>query len=471
MFCPKCGAENPDGVAFCRGCGAKFDQTASGSVASGSVSDEKTDDAADAANPSKPAADEKPLKKSKSDKDKAKKEKKPKEKKPKKPRKKLSKKAKIGIAAVVAVAVVGGGVGFLLHQQHVDFVNAVQPNVYQAVKDKYNGQTELFAKNDYIEPSKYKVQSVDVSGLRKNGDKVEGTVTADIVNDSFDSKAELEFSADIDTSNKLSNASIKVASSETTPVTGVTKDDKRGFENAYSDLSEDGKTCTATYIADAGDNWVMKSGTSHDATYTFDGTKWKFVKDKKGGKETEVGDIDGTYKLEGGSTDDDGKPVTYLTIEDCTNDSIGTLKWHSYYKIKGEPGDLIASLKGDVTAYSDVDPIELKDFGNGYYGFDFERDDASTSNNYGAKVQFRVIFNPDQEGSLKMFKTDDMASADEKIDQYIVQANYRHGQSMSTLEDYIAGVCGIPDDFNGGQSSFNDSHMTYVKTDDIDDED
>lgn len=80
-------------------------------------------------------------------------------------------------------------------------------------------------------------------------------------------------------------------------------------------------------------------------------------------------------------------------------------------------------------------------------------------------AHFKLIFNPEQEGSLKLFKSECQQQATEKYQQFIAIANFRHGSSVNNLRERSAGVIGIPDDFGGGQSSFNDTNFTYNRKD------
>lgn len=80
-------------------------------------------------------------------------------------------------------------------------------------------------------------------------------------------------------------------------------------------------------------------------------------------------------------------------------------------------------------------------------------------------AHFKLIFNPEQEGSLKLFKSEYQQQATERYQQFIAIVNFRHGSSVNNLHKYSAGVIGIPDDFSGGQSSFNDTNFTYIRKD------
>ena len=80
-------------------------------------------------------------------------------------------------------------------------------------------------------------------------------------------------------------------------------------------------------------------------------------------------------------------------------------------------------------------------------------------------AHFKLIFNPEQEGSLKLFKSEYQQQATEKYHQFIAIANFRLGSSVNNLRERSAGVIGIPDDFGGGQSSFNDTNFTYNRKD------
>lgn len=372
--------------------------------------------------------------------------------------KKLGKKAKVAIAAVVVVVVAALGVYLVQQQQQNDFENAVHDQVLKAVEKEYNGQTELFAQNDYVKPSKYSVDSLEVSKINETDGKVTGKATADVSNDSFSTEVKLKFSADVDGSRNVLNASFEPAKTKTTPNDGISMDEEHGIEEVDSDnsyLSDDGGawTCSVSYVDNSNASWVVKSGLEHTLTYTFDGTKWNFKEDKTGGGDTEWGDFVGTYYANDGSD-------SWLRMYSNTPGEV-VCEWHGDYTIPGSAGDVVQDLGGTVSAT--CGDLEMQDYGNGFYGFDFSDEGGYGANGLGAKVHFKLVFNPEQEGSLRLFKSDYQEQATEKYRQYIAIVEYRHGSSVKNLHKLQAGVIGVPDSFTGGQSSFNDTGFSYTR--------
>lgn len=438
MKCPKCGAEIAEEAAFCGKCGAKIEHEDAG-VTDGAAPDTTVEDSADVEVENAP--EEIPAENPTDAKGEG------------EPEKQLSKNAKIAIAAVAVVLVVALGALLFNQQQQKDFENDVEAQVLEEAKAEYEGQTELFVKNDYVEPSEYQVDSLDVSEFNESNGKVTGTATADVSNESFSTTVELNYAADVDGSRNVSNVTIEPTSTETTPLAGITTDEKHGIEDADSDLYDD-NTCVVDYVDDSTANWVVTSGAKHELSYKFNGKKWKFKKDELSG-DIEWGDFSGTYYPVDGSD-------SWLRMYSNTPGTV-VCEWHGDYHITGSAGDVIQDLSGTVSAT--VGDVEIQDYGNGFYGFDFSDEHGYAANGLRGMAHFKLIFNPEQEGSLKLFKSEYQQQATEKYQQFIAIANFRHGSSVNNLRERSAGVIGIPDDFGGGQSSFNDTNFTYIRKD------
>ena len=207
MKCPKCGAEIAEEAAFCGKCGAEIEHEDAGAT-DAVAPDTTVADSADVEVEDTP--EEAPAEDSTDEKSEG------------EPEKQLSKNAKIAIAAVAVVLMVALGVFLFNQQQQKDFEKAVENQVLEEAKVEYEGQTELFAKNDYVEPSEYQVDSLVVSELNESDGKVTGTATADVSNESFSTTVELNYAADVDGSRNVSNVTIEPTSTETTPLTGIT---------------------------------------------------------------------------------------------------------------------------------------------------------------------------------------------------------------------------------------------------------
>ncbi len=446
MKCPKCGAEIAEEAAFCGKCGAKIEHEDAG-VTDAVVPDATTEDSADAAAENSAdveveyAPEEAPEEDSTDEKVEGESE------------KQLSKNAKIAIASVAVVLMVALGVFLFNQQQQKDFEKAVENQVLEEAKAEYEGQTELFAKNDYVEPSEYQVDSLVVSEYNESNGKVTGTATADVSNESFSTTVELNYAADVDGNRNVSNVTIEPTSTETTPLSGITTDEEHGIEDADPELYSD-DTCVVEYVDDSTANWVVTSGAKHELTYKFNGKKWKFKKDELS-SDIEWGDFSGTYYPADGS---DG----WLRMYSNTPGTV-VCEWHGDYHISGSAGDVIQDLSGTVNG--SVGDVEIQDYGNGFYGFDFSDEHGYAANGLRGMVHFKLVFNPEQEGSLKLFKSEYQQQATERYQQFIAIANFRHGSSVNNLRERSAGVIGIPDDFSGGQSSFNDTNFTYNRKD------
>lgn len=438
MKCPKCGAEIAEEAAFCGKCGDKIEHEDAG-VTDGVAPDTTVEDSVDVEveNAPKEIPAEGPTD--------AKGE--------EKPEKQLSKNAKIAIAAVAVVLMVALGAFLFNQQQQKDFEKAVEAQVLEEAKAEYEGQTELFAKNDYVEPSEYQVDSLAVSELNESDGKVTGTATADVSNESFSTTVELNYTADVDGSRNVSNVTIEPTSTETTPLSGITTDEEHGIEDADSELYDD-NTCVVDYVDDSTANWIVTSGAKHELTYKFNGKKWKFKNDELS-SDIEWGDFSGTYVAADGSDN-------WLRIDSHVSGEAGC-EWFGDYQITGEVGDVIQDLSGQLRGV--CDDVDIQDYGNGFYGFELNDEDADGANGQGGMVHFKLVFNPEQEGSLKLFKSEYQQQATERYQQFIAIANYRHGSSLNNLHKYSAGVIGIPDDFSGSQSSFNDTNFTYIRKD------
>lgn len=446
MKCPKCGAEIAEEAAFCGKCGAKIEYEDAG-VTDAVAPDTTLEDSPDAAAEDsadaevEDAPEEAPAKDSTDEKGEGESE------------KQLSKNTKIAIAAVAVILMVALGVFLFNQQQQKDFEKAVENQVLEEAKAEYEGQTELFAKNDYVEPSEYQVDSLVVSEYNETNGKVTGTASADVSNESFSTTVELNYAADVDGNRNVSNVTIEPTSTETTPLSGITTDEEHGIEDADSDLYSD-NTCVVDYVDDSTANWVVTSGAKHELTYKFNGKKWKFKKDELS-SDIEWGDFSGTYVAADGSD-------SWLRMYSNTPGTV-VCEWHGDYHITGSAGDVIQDLSGTVSAT--VGDVEIQDYGNGFYGFDFSDEHGYAANGLRGMVHFKLVFNPEQEGSLKLFKSEYQQQATERYQQFIAIANYRYGSSVNNLHENSAGVIGIPDDFGGGQSSFNDTNFTYNRKD------
>lgn len=374
MKCPKCGTELQGGAKFCPKCGSTVSEAATENTPSANTSDGAEEKSA-SNEPSN--AEDKTAKEPK-------------------PKKKLNKKVKIAIAAVVAIAVVGGGAALVLDMLHQQLINDVQPQLSDALSKEYDGQEELFAKNDYVNPSEYESSLDDVTDVNISDGKATGSIEATFENDSFESDAMLSFTADADGSNNLSNIKFNVDSQTTTPVAGINFDEDHDLENCDSNLHEDSNTCTVKTPADD-TPWYANAKKVNVYKYAFDGKKWSYKKTS-----TKKNDVDDYYNEDAiiGSyhcTKKDGSYSKYVSDDPITIDSIDGgagkvtvdihLPFHDDYK--GTEGELkVESYEANITW-----------FGDDLVGFN-----VGTKDDEGNYIFMAVVFDPRNDHSLDIYR-------------------------------------------------------------------
>lgn len=393
MKCPKCGSEVKSGAKFCPQCGASMDQASTGHEETAVVSEPNapagepaTDDtvelSTDTAAPepeAEPSAHE-PATESAAD---SAAQSKP---------VKLSKKAKIILAAIAVIVIVGAGVACVLSTQHQQLVAAVEPQLAKALSKKYDGEDTLFAKNDYVEPTAYESSLDEVSSISVSNGKATGSVQATFDNESFESKAKLNFTADADDSNKLSHIKFSVESQTTTPIAGIDYDEENDLENCDSELTGDNE-CTVSTPSDPDTPWYANSKSNDVYTYSFDGKKWSFDD-----MSTEDSDTDDYYNYDAivGSyhcTRDDeyvcDDPITITDVDSGAGKVYVDIHLPFYDRYTGEDGELnVTDYAAPITWLSD-DVV----------GFN-----VGTKDDDGNYIFMVVVFNPNVDGALSVYR-------------------------------------------------------------------
>ena len=393
MKCPKCGGEVKSGAKFCPQCGASMDQASTGREEAAAVSEPNapvgepaTDDMVelntDTAAPEPkagPSAHE-PATESAAD---SAAQSKP---------VKLSKKAKIILAAMAVIVIVGAGVAYVLSAQHQQLVAAVEPQLAKALSKKYDGEDTLFAKNDYVEPTEYESSLDEVSSISVSNGKATGSVQATFDNESFESKAKLNFTADADDSNKLSHIKFSVESQTTTPIAGIDYDEENDLENCDSELTDDNE-CTVSTPSDPDTPWYANSKSNDVYSYSFDGKKWSF--DDMSTEDSDTDDyynydaITGTYQC----TMDDkyacDDPITITDVDSGAGKVYVDIHLPFHNEVTGEDGELnVTDYEASITWLSD-DVV----------GFN-----VGTKDDDGNYIFMVVVFNPNVDGALSIYR-------------------------------------------------------------------
>lgn len=393
MKCPKCGSEVKPGAKFCPQCGASMDQASTGREEAAAVSepnapagepaiDDTVELGTDTAAPepeAEPSAHEsatEPAADSAAESEPA----------------KLSKKAKIILAAIAVIVIVGAGVACVSSAQHQQLVAAVEPQLAKALSKKYDGEDTLFAKNDYVEPTAYESSLDEVSSISVSNGKATGSVQATFDNESFESKAKLNFTADADDSNKLSHIKFSVESQTTTPIAGIDYDEENDLENCDSELTDDNE-CTVSMPSDPDTPWYANSKSNDVYTYSFDGKKWSFDD-----MSTEDSDTDDYYNYDAivGSyhcTRDDkyacDDPITITDVDSGAGKVYVDIHLPFYDRYTGEDGEL------NVTDYEA--PIAW--LSDDVVGFN-----VGTKDDDGNYIFMVVVFNPNVDGALSVYR-------------------------------------------------------------------
>ena len=365
MKCSNCGNELAEGAKFCPKCGTKVAKampTSATPVESAKEAhiDTPNESAAPKAEP--------------------------------KPKKKLNKKAIVGVAALAIVAAIGGGAAYVLNWQHEQLVNSVQPQLSDALSEEYDGQTTLFASNDYVTPSDYQSSLTKVSRVDKSGDKATGTIEATFTNDSFESNATLGFTADVDDSNDLSNVEFNVESHSTKPIAGIDFDNAHMMLSCDSNLNGD-DTCTVRTPADPKTPWYANSKSDNVYTYSFDGEKWQFDS-----QTTEDNDADGyfnenaiagSYHCAKSDEFNDNEPFRINYFDKDAN------------KVSVDVNLSFKNLKTGSTGTFSISnqEAEIVTFGNDIYGFSFAAKDDS-----GNYIFMTVALNPNVDHGLSIYR-------------------------------------------------------------------
>ena len=385
MKCPKCGSEVKSGAKFCPQCGASMDQASTGHEETAVVSEPNapagepaTDDtvelSTDTAAPepeAEPSAHE-PATESAAD---SAAQSKP---------VKLSKKAKIILAAIAVIVIVGAGVACVLSTQHQQLVAAVEPQLAKALSKKYDGEDTLFAKNDYVEPTAYESSLDEVSSISVSNGKATGSVQATFDNESFESKAKLNFTADADDSNKLSHIKFSVESQTTTPIAGIDYDEENDLENCDSELTGDNE-CTVSTPSDPDTPWYANSKSNDVYTYSFDGKKWSFDDMSTEDSDTIVGSYHCTRDDEYVCDD----PITITDVDSGAGKVYVDIHLPFYDRYTGEDGELnVTDYAAPITWLSD-DVV----------GFN-----VGTKDDDGNYIFMVVVFNPNVDGALSVYR-------------------------------------------------------------------
>ena len=393
MRCPKCGSEVKSEAKFCPQCGANIAQASAEREETAAVSESNapasepamgdtvepsaetatsepetepsvhepaTESAADSAAESEPV--------------------------------KLSKKAKIILAAMAVIVIAGAGVAYVLSAQHQQLVMDTEPQLAEALSEKYDGEDTLFAKNDYVEPSEYESSLDEVSSISVSNGKATGAIQATFDNESFESTATLNFTADADDSNNLSNIEFTVDSQTTTPIAGIDYDEENDLENCDSELTDDNE-CTVSMPTDPDTPWYVNSKSNDVYTYSFDGKKWSF--DYVSTEDSDTDDyfnydaITGTYQC----TRDDkyacDDPITITDIDSGAGKVYVDINLPFHDEYTGEDSEL------NVTDYE----ASITWLGDDVVGFN-----VGTKDDDGNFIFMVVVFNPNVDGALSIYR-------------------------------------------------------------------
>lgn len=395
MKCPKCGSEVKSGAKFCPQCGASMDQASTGREEAAAVSEpnapagEPTID--DTSEPHVDTDASEPEAESSVDKSAAEPEPAADSAAQSKPVK-LSKKAKIILAAIAVIVIVGAGVACVSSAQHQQLVKDVEPQLSEALSEKYDGEDTLFAKNDYVEPSEYESSLDEVSSISISNGKATGTVQATFDNESFESTATLNFTADADESNNLSSIKFDVDSQTTTPVAGIDFDEENDLENCDSELTGDNE-CTVSMPSDPDTPWYANSKSNDIYSYSFDGKKWSF--DNMSTEDSDTDDyynydaITGTYQC----TRDDkyacDDPITITDVDSGAGKVYVDIHLPFHNEVTGEDSEL------NVTDYE----ASITWLGDDVVGFN-----VGTKDDDGNYIFMVVVFNPNVDGALSIYR-------------------------------------------------------------------
>ena len=293
---------------------------------------------------------------------------------------------------MVVIVIVGAGVAYVLSAQHQQLVAAVEPQLAKALSKKYDGEDTLFAKNDYVEPTEYESSLDEVSSISVSNGKATGSVQATFDNESFESTATLNFTADADDSNKLSHIKFSVESQTTTPIAGIDYDEENDLENCDSELTDDNE-CTVSMPSDPDTPWYANSKSNDVYTYSFDGKKWSFDD-----MSTEDNDTDDYYNYDAivGSyhcTRDDkyvcDDPITITDVDSGAGKVYVDIHLPFYDRYTGEDGELnVTDYAAPITWLSD-DVV----------GFN-----VGTKDDDGNYIFMVVVFNPNVDGALSVYR-------------------------------------------------------------------
>lgn len=293
---------------------------------------------------------------------------------------------------MVVIVIVGAGVAYVLSAQHQQLVATVEPQLAKALSKKYDGEDTLFAKNDYVEPTEYESSLDEVSSISVSNGKATGSVQATFDNESFESKAKLNFTADADDSNKLSHIKFSVESQTTTPIAGIDYDEENDLENCDSELTDDNE-CTVSMPSDPDTPWYANSKSNDVYSYSFDGKKWSF--DDMSTEDSDTDDyynydaITGTYQC----TMDDkyacDDPITITDVDSGAGKVYVDIHLPFHNEVTGEDGELnVTDYEASITWLSD-DVV----------GFN-----VGTKDDDGNYIFMVVVFNPNVDGALSIYR-------------------------------------------------------------------
>ena len=187
----------------------------------------------------------------------------------------------IAVGAAIALVLIG-----LAAWWGISSLTRVDATVVAQVLEADSSFMDGFASDDYVEPSPYALEDVQVVSVQTDDDGSSvADVTARLENESFSSEVsatiKLARSSEKTRYSELKNAPATdsgwagavIASSATTrAIAGVTVDDE--FPDGF-DPTFDAATQTCSYTAERTfDLWFAASSVSTPYTYTFDGTAW-----------------------------------------------------------------------------------------------------------------------------------------------------------------------------------------------------